>query len=197
MTTLLGHSGLRRTVAPTFQVLTPSQLRAHARIDECDEDQLIAEYIEAATEYAESYQNRILRTSTWAATYDGFPCGEWYLPNPRLQSISSIAYLDQDGASQTLATTVYTSNANIEPGQIALKVSQVWPTTYEQIGVVTVTFVAGYLAADIPARTKQAIRILAAHWYRLREPIVIGASVQNVPMSVQDLLDADKFVAYR
>jgi uncharacterized phiE125 gp8 family phage protein len=183
-------------VAPTFAAISNAACRLHCRVTTNDENALLDDYIESATDFAETYQNRCLRTSTWQAVYDYFP-DELYLPNPPLQS-ATIAYLDSAGVSQALATTVYTVDAISQPGRIALKYTQSWPVTYGQIAAVTVTFVAGYTsAALIPARTKQAIRIIASHWYENREPIVVGMAVNTVPLSVIDLLDQDKFVSYR
>jgi uncharacterized phiE125 gp8 family phage protein len=176
--------------------LDPELLRQHCKLDHHDEDQLLFEYAEAAADYAEHCQNRILRTSTWEATYDGFPGCEWELPGP-LQSVTRITYLDTGGATQTLATSVYTYSA--VSGRIALKPSQSWPSTQaDAIETVTVTFVAGYTsAALIPASTRQVLRLLVDHQRRMRAPIVIGASVETLPLSVQEFLSRDMLVAYR
>lgn len=187
---------IRRTVAPTYDALDMNLVRQHCRIDTHDEDQLLREYAEAAADYAEHYQNRALRTSTWEAIYDGFPGCEWELPRQPLQSVSSITYLDEDGASQTLSTDVYLVAA--ASGRVALKPSQVWPVTQDRIATVTVTYVAGYTsAALIPASTRQAMRILTGHLFENREPIIAGQSVANVPYSVRELLDRDAIVSYR
>lgn len=187
--------GEKRTVAPTFQAIDNEACRQHARVYITDEIALLDEYIEAATDYAESYQNRCLRTSTWQAVYDCFP-DEFWLPNPPLQS-ATIQYLDSAGDTQTLATSIYTVDAISEPGRIALKYGQTWPSTLSQINAVTVTAIKGYTAASlIPAKTRQAIRVLATHMFETREPIVAG-SIANVPFSVLDLLDQDRFLGYR
>lgn len=188
--------GLKRTVAPTFQAVDTATCRQHARIYITDEDALLAEYIESATEYVERQQNRCLRASTWQATYDAFAdCFE--IPIPPLVSVSSIAYLDESGATHTLSTNVYAVDAVSEPGRISPKSSQTWPSTLDQINAVTVTFVAGHACADlIPQRTRQAIRMLAAHWFQMREAVAQGSSAE-VPLAVADLINADRFVEYR
>lgn len=191
--------GLRRTVAPTFLPVDVAGLKRQAGINVNDDNELLQEYVEAAADFAENYQERCLRQSTWQAVYDGFPsCGVFYVPKPRLVSVSFVKYLDAAGTLTTLATSCYTTDIISEPGRIALKYGQVWPTTLDQIASVTVEFVAGYAsAAAIPARTRQAIRALASHWYECREPVVVGESVANVPLSVTDLLNEDKFLSYR
>ena len=54
-----------------------------------------------------------------------------------------------------------------------------------QPNAVRCRFVAGYSTAPEPI--KQAIKILISHWFEAREPVVIGATVNSVPMSVNAL----------
>lgn len=194
-----GPRGLQRTVAPTFRAIDLSQLKLQARIDGDDEDILLLDYIDAATDYIEGRQGRCLRQSTWQAVYDGWPsCGVYYLAMPPLVSVSSVAYLDAAGVSQTLSSSVYAVDAISQPGRLALAYAQSWPTLRQQLGVVTITYIAGHAsAALIPPRTRQAIRVLAAHWFKSREPIVVGMSVAEVPLSVNEIIEADMLVSYR
>ena len=194
----VGPRGLKRTVAPTLQAISVATFKQHARIDVDDDDTLIAEYIEAATEYVEKYQNRCWRQATWQAVYDVFPSeGVFYMPVPPLVSVTSIVYTDTVGDSQTLSTDYYTVDAVSQPGRVSLKYGQVWPSTYDQLGSITVTFVAGYSsAADIPARVKQAVRLIAAASYENREAVVQNAP-GVVPLSAMELMSEDRFVSYR
>lgn len=190
--------GLRKTVAPTLQLVDLPTLKMHGRIDSDEEDLLLLEYIDAASDYAESYQERCWRLSTFQAVYDCFPCETFYLPLPPLVAVTSITYLDTSGVSQTLATSVYTVDAISEPGRVSLAYGQQWPTTLSQQGAVTITYTAGKSAvADVPARTRHAIRVLASHWFKVREPIVAGETVATVPYSVEEMLEQDRLVSYR
>lgn len=195
----VGPRGLKRTVAPTLQVISVATFKQHARIDVDDDDTLIAEYLEAATEYVEKYQNRCWRQATWQAAYDCFPADcVFYLSLPPLVSVTSIVYLDSAGDSQTLSTDYYTVDAISQPGRVALKFGQVWPSTYDQIGAVTITYVAGYSSAsDVPARVKHAIRLVAAHSYENREPVNIGSITSSIPLSATEIMSEDRFVSYR
>lgn len=76
-----------------------------------------------------------------------------------LASVTSIAYLDGAGASQTLATSVYSVDTDRRPGQIWLKYGQSWPATRAEPNAVTITYTAGYGAAAtaIPGLAQQAI----------------------------------------
>lgn len=190
--------GLKRTVAPIFQPLKVLDIKQSGRIDDNGEIRLIHEYIDAATDYAQDHQNRCLCQSTWQAVYDSFPsCGVFYLERPPLVSVTSVTYLDLNGDTQTLATSVYKVDAVSEPGRVALKYGQIWPQIRREIAAVTITYVAGFTAAaSIKPATRQAIRVLAQHCYEYREPIVDGR-IANVPISVMEMLDVDRFVSYR
>lgn len=191
--------GLKRTVAPTIQAISLSAFKSHHHIDHDDDDATILDYIEAATDYAENVQERSLRSSTWQAVYDGFPAsGVFYVPRPPLIGSVVLTYLDSSGASQTLSSSYYVVDSVSEPARVSLAYGYSWPTTYGQLGAVTLQFVAGHSsAAAIPSRTRQAIRMLVSHWYENKEPIVVGQPVANVPFSVNDLLNEDRFVSYR
>lgn len=195
----LGPSGLRRTVAPTLQPVSLSIFKMHAEVYHDDQDILLSEYLDNAADYVEAYQNRCWRQSTWQAVYDSFPCdGVFYLPRPPLASVTSITYLDLAGDSQTLSTSSYVVDIASEPGRVSLAYGELWPDTIEQNGCVTVTYVAGYSSAsDVPSRVKQAIRIIAAHYYSQREPVVVGERISNAILSATDLMDQDRLLSYR
>lgn len=186
-------------MAPTLRAVDLNSFKLHARIDFDDQDTLLDQYIDAATDYAEEYQNRCWRLSTWQATYDSFPCdGVFYLPRPPLVAVSSIAYRDTAGDSQTFSASYYVVDATSEPGRIGLAISQVWPSIGDMLNAVTITYTAGFSdVADIPARTRQAIRMLANHWFLNREHVVTGTIVAEVPLAVMDLLEADRLISYR
>jgi uncharacterized phiE125 gp8 family phage protein len=53
-----------------------------------------------------------------------------------------------------------------------------------------VAFTAGYgdEASDVPEPLRHAIKLLVAHWFEQREPVVLGAAAQEVPATVAGLL---------
>lgn len=187
-----------RTVAPTSQPLLLEQAKEYAKIEIPHEDVTLGDLLLAATERVEDLLNQSLITQTWALTLDSFFQEPFYdategvlkLPRPPLQSVSSITYLDTAGVSQTLATTQYKVDTKSRPGRISLSYVGDWPDTYEETGVVTITYVAGYGAAEaVPSQAKQAIRLLFNHWERERGAyITSGAVPQEIPHGVHDLI---------
>ena len=188
--------GLVRTVEPVLEPATLQEVKTHARGVHTDEDVYIESLSASARSYAEMFTRRAIITQTWQLTLFGFP-RIIILPNPPLQTVSSIQYVDQDGSTQTLSTDVYAVDTTVEPGVVSLKVNQSWPQTREDIAAVTVAYVAGYgdTRTDVPASYRHAIKFLAAHWFELREPVVVGTIISKVPTSVESLLWANRVMA--
>jgi len=91
-------------VAPAEEPVTVAEIKTHARISGSASDTEIATMIAAARQYAEAELGRWIITQTVDAYFDAFPpC--FYLPP--LQSITSITYIDSNGDSQTLDSSLY------------------------------------------------------------------------------------------
>lgn len=148
-----------------------------------DETKAVVEaLIKAARTRAEMETNRAFVTQTLRLTMDGFPPSRpgdpmgaesvIRLPRPPIQSVTSIVYLDAQGVEQTLATTEYLVDARSLPARIVPAYGKSWPSIYDQINALTVTYIAGYgAAADVPDELKLAIKLMAAHWYNNREEV--------------------------
>ena len=91
------------------------------------------------------------------------------IPRPPLQSVTSITYVDQGGATQTLASNAYQVDAKNEPGRILPAFNAYWPLTRNQINAVTVTYVAGWTSQTLPKKVKSLARLLLAHLYEHRD----------------------------
>lgn len=187
------HEGLNRTVAPTSEPITTAEGKTAARVTIATDNDYIDTLIQSAREWCEDFMGRAIFTQTWEWKLDRLPFNsDWFVvPYPKLASVTSIAYTDTDGDSQTLATTVYEVDTTSQPGRIALKFDQVWPSVRSQIiNPVTVTFVAGTTVALGSFYVKQAIKMLVAHWYNVREDVLVGSRNEpfNVPNGVRDML---------
>lgn len=128
---------------PSAEPISLTEAKAHLRVDGTDDDALITSLIVTARQHVEAETERILITQTWDLYEDEFP-DVIEIPYPPLQSISVITYTDEDGVTQTLATSVYTVDMDSEPGQVYEAYNQTWPNTRNEDKVVKVTFVAGY-----------------------------------------------------
>jgi uncharacterized phiE125 gp8 family phage protein len=185
--------GLVLVEPPVSEPVTLAQQKVHARIARDDEDSLVNGYLRAARLYAETFQRRQLLTATWRLTLDAFPACIT-LPLPPLQTVDSITYVDADGATQTLAPAAYLVDSSREPGRIVPAYGQCWPRTRCQPNAVSVTFTAGYgaLPTDVPETTRQAIKLLAGHYYENRESAT-AQSLSDIPLGVESLLSVERW----
>ena len=183
--------------APTEEPVTLEEAKAHLRVDESDEDGLIAALISAAVSHIDGWSGilgRCMVTQTWGESFDGFPSG-YHGNKLRLRldpnlSITWIKYSDSANVEQTLSQTVYEGPFVDDIGPyVALRENQVWPSTYERYDAVTVRYTVGYrAAAQVPHAIRQAILLLVGHWYYSREAVVLSKAPAELPFAVSALL---------
>lgn len=173
--------------------ITLDEAKSHCRIDVEDDDSLVTALIVAARQHVENATGRQLLTATWSLKLDCWPC--WIdVPRAPLLTVTSITYLDTAGATQTLATDQYRTNAPSGPtaarGTIEPAYGVTWPTLYGVSNAATVTFTAGYgaTADTVPQAIKQAMLLTIGHWYINREHVITGTIVTQLPMAVGALL---------
>ncbi len=185
--------GLTRTVDPATALLTTAEAKAQVQIPSSDtsQDSYLDDLVTAATEKAEQYTGRAFINQTWELTLDDFPAWALTLPRPPLVSVSSIAYVDDNGDSQTLSSSLYIVGTKSKPGRLTPTYDQVWPSTRNIIEAVTVTYVAGYgsAASSVPDRALQAVRLTVANWYANREAVVVGTISGELPQNAMWLLN--------
>lgn len=134
--------------APTSEPLDLARAKDHLRVTDSESDSLIASLIASARAYAEFDTQRVLVVQTRDLTLDAFPSAgvpiDLWLGVP-LVSVLSVKYVDTDGNTQTLATSVYTVDAASTPGRVFLAFDQSWPDTRAERNAVTIQYVAGYV----------------------------------------------------
>lgn len=189
---------LTRTVQPSIEPVTLAEALAHLREDSGAADDYITSLIVAARTDCENRTERTLITSTWAVKLDEFP-DTIELPRRNILSVTSVVYVDMDGATQTLAAnTDYL--VDLDDARIAPAYGKSWPASRDQFNAVTVTYTAGYgaTAASVPATLKQWIMLAVADMYSHRNRSgeafsTKGGGGKAVPQEFADgLLDAYK-----
>ncbi len=186
----------RVSVQPVVEPVSVEDLKLHARIDSGFEDSKLQAYITAARVMVEKDARRALCTQTVVATFDFLPT-YMVLPVAPVQSITSITYYDSLNVLQTLPTTEYEYDLYAEPALIRPAYGKTWPTTYERFNAIAVTAVCGYGAASVvPEDAKQAIRLLAAHWYENAEATITGTISKEIEFSYTALVARLKWGDY-
>ena len=151
--------------AATGQAVSIADVKDTCKIDHNELDTLISDYIDAATAIIQTDAEIALMSSTWALYLDEFPDNEIELRRPPVTSVTSVTYVDSAGSTQTLSSSLYTTDIKHKPSRIHLLYNETWPFTYEQPNAVTVTFVAGATdQSGVPPVANLAIRMLVKSW---------------------------------
>ena len=174
-----------RTAAPAADPVSLEEARLHCRVDHEDDNALIEGLIAAATAHFDGYTGilgRALVTQTWRQDFGGF-CTKLRLPLAPVSGIAGITYFDCNNAEQTLTDDVCGLFVDALGPFVALKSGQSWPSTSPRQDAVSVSFIAGTAAAEVPAPIKQAILLMIGHWYANREAVAPG-DIRDLPMAV-------------
>ena len=178
-----------RTVPPASEPVTLTEAKLHCGVDHDEHDDLIEGLISAATEHLDGYTGilgRALVTQTWRQDFGGFG-SKLRLPVAPVASVSGVTYRDGENEQQTLSTSIYTLFVDAAGPFVALQPDQDWPGAYARPDAVSVTFVAGVAADDVPRPIKQSILLMVGHWYANREAVGPG-DLKELPMAVDGLL---------
>jgi uncharacterized phiE125 gp8 family phage protein len=185
---------LEQVTPPEEEPLTVAFVRdKHLRVTNGSvEDDYIGRLIRSARRECERFTRRALPTQTWALVASGFPCRQFEIPRPPLQTIDSITYIDVDGAEQTLDPALYQVSAPQGPtarrGRVAPSFGQSWPATRSQtLEAVTVTFTAGYVdnasppRPEVPEDLTTGMLLAIGEAYKQRTESVVGVGTTTNP----------------
>jgi uncharacterized phiE125 gp8 family phage protein len=192
---------LVRITAPIAEPISLTETKLHLRVDAVDttEDSTITGYIAAATAHLDGKDGRLGRClvpQTWELVLDAFPSDGIEIPLPPLLSVTSITYVDTNGATQIVSTDDYEVDTANEPGWV-MPGDAGWPSTLDTINAVRVRFRAGYEGDEdaspvgptgVPAPIKLAMKQMVSHWFNVRETVAVGVSVADIPQTADMLL---------
>lgn len=180
------------SVAPTVEPITLPEAKEHLRVLTSDDDSYISSLIKPTRKKVEYDLRRALITQTWIMYLDDFPVGGNLIriPYPPLQEISSIKYYDTANVQQTWSSDEYEEDIYSEPARVGLVSGYPWPSTYDRLNAIEITFVAGYgdAATDVPGTIIQAMKFLLAHYYENREATTDGRPITSVKMAYENLI---------
>lgn len=172
--------------------VSADELRAHlwTIYPEKTTDAYLSLLIKAATSHIETLTWRKLITQKWRLYLNQWPRRCIYLPYGVVQSVEAVRWLDVDGVDHQLDTDDYIA-AVVGPEPMVLPAGGSWPSgQLFDAESIRVDFTCGFGdPADVPAEIRQAIQLLAAHWYETREAVIVGTTVRKVPFAVDALID--------
>lgn len=173
------------TAAPAVEPVSVSEVKSWLKITSSADDSIISSLIIAARQAAENYCNIKLISQTIAEYWSDFPDNraELILRFPLVSSITSVAYVDTDGANQTFST--YNADLSGVLSRLWPNAQTEWPATNEQLKAVTIAYVCGYAnAAAVPDAIKTAMYLTIGRWYENRED-----TVKMLPTAAENLLN--------
>ena len=187
---------LQLITPPAEEPVSLIEAKLHLRVEFDEDDTLIASLISAARQAAETLTGRQFTTARWKLVLDGFPRGAIALAKCPVQSVVDVNYQDMNSMVQTMPASTYTVDTACEPGRITPVFGQIWPVCLPQIGVVRVTFDAGYgAAAQVPDGIKSWIKLRVGSLYAHREEMAVLSRGRIDPLPfVAGLLDPYRVV---
>lgn len=180
---------LRLITPSTASIIATSDIKSHLNIDISNDDVMLGDLVKVAERYVENYTQRQFLTATWEMKLDHFPSCDIKIPRPPLQSVAITYIDDDDGSTVTLSSSLYRVLPGDTYGRIEPAYNETWPATRSVGDAVTITITAGATGSSaVPLEAKQAVKMLAAHWYVNRTAVVTGTITQMQEMALQALL---------
>jgi len=182
------------TTGPAAEPLSVEEAKAQLGLTDSDttDDPMIGGLIIAARQWAENYTGHVLTAREVVETRDAFTCWLDLYAWP-VRSITSIQYLDGNGALQSLDVSAFAAPITRRPVRLTSAFGSRWPVTARMPAAVTITMQAGYESPEaVPQAIKQAMLLMIRHWYDNRSAVAVGGSgvgAVEVPMGAAILLD--------
>lgn len=176
-----------RTISgPEEEPISLEELKAHMRVEHTDEDDLITAYGTAAREFCEQATGRLLISQTCEMFLDQLRGDFIRFPVSPIQSVRAIQLFDNsDVMTEVDLSSVCLDLIGSTP-RIVLRTGYSWPSvTLRPANGVRVEFIAGYGSegAEVPERLRQAVKLIASHWYIAREAVT-GPGITMIPRDV-------------
>lgn len=177
--------------APAATPVSLTEAKAHCRVDHDDDDALITALIAAAVGHLDGWTGvlgRALVTQKWREQFGGFGAAlcALRLALAPVANIESVVYVDFDG-QHTLDPARYVVVSEALGCALRPASGWNWPPTARRFDAVTVTYVAGTPAADVPAPIKAAILLIVGHLYQHREAVAEN-TLATLPFAVDALI---------
>lgn len=136
---------------PALEPITLQEAKDHLLVEHDEDDLIIRELIKGAREHFELRCNRKLVRQKWRLYMD-YGLGDFKFDVYPVQEVEQIQYVDTDGATQTLSSSIYTVDI---PRQCVYRAyNQVYPATRNILNAAWADVWAGeYIATESPIDT--------------------------------------------
>jgi uncharacterized phiE125 gp8 family phage protein len=172
---------------PAAEPLSLGEAKAFLRVEHSDDDDLITALIASARTHIEAQSQVALITQSWRIVLDCWPKHGRITVRPGpLKSLNAARVYDFSGIAHTIDTQAFVPDRGASalafvpwavpvPGRAAAGIE------------LDVTIGFGDAASDVPEPLRQALRLLASHWYENRG--IVGSENATLPSTVADTVD--------
>ncbi len=181
---------------PAAEPVTLAQAKAHMRLDGAEEDEIVSRLIVAGRAHVERLTGLKLIEQRWAVWLDRWPEGaEVPLPIAPAVSVDAVNIYGEDDVAAELDPEAYFLDAQSRPPRLVRRAGWTWPRPGRRANGIEIEVTAGFGpdADDVPAELRQAILMLAAHWFERRTGVE-DMAFQPVPRGVAALIGPFKGV---
>lgn len=166
---------------PSAPVVGLVDLKAHLRVDFDDDDALIAALETAAVAHLDGWQGvlgRAILPQVWRQEFEAGECPRLAMPD-----VSEIEATGYDGAGGVVAVTA----------TLQRDLRGAWVEVTGNYHRLQIDFTCGLSAQKLPA-AQAAVKMMVGHWYANREAVVTGTIASEIPMAVDALIGAMRWM---
>jgi uncharacterized phiE125 gp8 family phage protein len=173
---------------PAEEPVSLIEARQFLRLDQTDEDDLLAMLVTAARLMVEAAAGRCLVDQRWRIVLDRWPqTREIRLPLSPVSAILAARVYDALGTAQPVDPTVLMLDRQADPPLI--RIMGEMPETGRDHGAIEIDVMAGFgpAAADVPAPLRQAVLRLSARWFEERGDVAVR-DAEALPVRIAALV---------
>lgn len=174
------------TMPPTAEPVALAEAKAHLRVGHADEDELISRLIVAARRHLEGQTGLVFITQGWSCFHDRWPEGPAVeIPVGPIQAVTALRIHGEDGEAAEIDPAHYVVDSASRPARLLRRGSRLWPEPGRIGNGIEIAVTAGFGASGdaVPAPIRQALLLLAAHWYGQR-----GDTAAAMPLTLATLI---------
>lgn len=186
--------------AASEEPVSLEELKAQARIESDEEDDLLEGLLIAARQWVEAYTGRALLKQAWRLWLDEMPDTDCLLlPKAPLIEVSAMTVFGNDDSSIVWDEANYFVDTASEPGRVVLRSDGAWPEPTRTANGISVDYFVGYgeASTDVPEALRRGILQIAAFWYEHRGDAMQEGLSASVPLLACSLLQPYRIRSWR
>jgi uncharacterized phiE125 gp8 family phage protein len=170
---------------PAQEPVSLDEMRSYLRLESGEEDALVLSLIKAARHGVEQGSKRALMAQKWRLRLQRFPReGQVRLPLSPILSLDAARSFDATGAAVLLDLALF----HLDESRLSIDPSALPADGFAAGFEADVTAGFGTQASDVPDDLRQAVRMLAAHFYAHRADALHEDRVAHFPAEIAALV---------